>query len=265
MPSARSAARKSSTIFDRLLPKGYARESFAGRKANALDAARIGRARRVHRARPGSLLGVPGVSIGVEQDAKVVFAGGFGVRELGKAEKVDAETLYMIASNTKAMTTLMLGTLVDEKKIGWDTRVTSLLPQFKLGNADTTSKVLVRHLICACTGLPRQDFEWLLEFQGSTPATALAVLGTMQPTSDFGALFQYSNALAGGRRLCRRARELPGARAWRRLRSSDAAARLRAARHADNDFRFRTRAARQITPLLTLGTSTAKRRRQRWS
>jgi CubicO group peptidase (beta-lactamase class C family) len=183
-------------IFGRLLPKGYARESFAGRKANVLDAARVDELGAfIERAQ--SLLGVPGVSIGVVQGAKVVFAGGFGVRELGKAEKVDAETLYMIASNTKAMTTLMLGTLVDEKKIAWDTRVTSLLPQFKLGDADTTSKVLVRHLICACTGLPRQDFEWLLEFQNSTPATALAVLGTMQPTSDFGALFQYSNALAG--------------------------------------------------------------------
>ncbi len=61
---------------------------------------------------------------------------------------------------------------------GWDTPVTSLLPSFKLGDADTTRQVLVRHLICACTGLPRQDFEWLLEFKNATPESALAVLGT---------------------------------------------------------------------------------------
>ena len=183
------------TIFDRLFPKGYARESFAGRKANALDAARLGELGAFIE-RGQALLGVPGVSIGLVQDGKVVFAGGFGVRKLGQPEKVDAETLYIIASNTKAMTTLMLATLVDEKKLTWDTRVIDLLPQFKLGSADTTSKVLVRHLVCACTGLPRQDFEWLLEFEGATPATALATLGTMQPTSEFGAMFQYSNPLA---------------------------------------------------------------------
>ena len=102
----------------------------------------------------------------------------------------------MIASNTKALTTLLLARLVDDGKLGWDTRVTSLLPSFKLGDAATTQQVLVRHLICACTGLPRQDFEWLMEFKTATPESALAVLGTIQPTSKFGEMFQYSNGLA---------------------------------------------------------------------
>src|SRR6187431_536501 len=102
----------------------------------------------------------------------------------------------MIASNTKALTTLMLAKLVDEGKMTWETPVTTLLPSFKLGNADTTGRVLVKHLICACTGLPRQDMEWLFQFEGQTPDGALATLGTMQPTSKFGELFQYSNPLA---------------------------------------------------------------------
>ena len=57
------------------------------------------------------------LAVGLVQDGKVVFAGGFGVRELGGTEKVDANTLFMIASNTKAMTTLMLAKLVDEGKL----------------------------------------------------------------------------------------------------------------------------------------------------
>src|SRR5690606_25905473 len=114
------------------------------------------------------LLGVPGVSVGIVQNGKVVFAGGFGVREIGKPAKVDANTKYIVASNTKALTTLMLGKLVDEKKLTWESTATSLLPQFKLGDADTTSKVLVKHLICACTGLPRQDMEWLFEYGNLT-------------------------------------------------------------------------------------------------
>jgi len=57
--------------------------------------------------------------------------------------------------------------------------------------------VLVEHLICACTGLPRQDMEWLFQFKGVTPEGALATLATVQPTSKFGEMFQYSNLLAG--------------------------------------------------------------------
>jgi CubicO group peptidase (beta-lactamase class C family) len=103
----------------------------------------------------------------------------------------------MVASNTKALTTLMLAKLLDEGKLTWETPVTKLLPSFQLGDPDTTRRVLVKHLICACTGLPRQDLEWLFKFESVTPEGALETLATMKPTSEFGALFQYSNPLAG--------------------------------------------------------------------
>lgn len=182
-------------VYDRMLPKGYDRETFAGRKALPLDAARLEAMRGFIRESQRAL-GVPGVSIGIVQDGKVVMAEGFGVRRLGAATPVDADTLYMIASNTKAMTTLMLGRLVDAGKLRWDTPVTEVFPGFRLGNDDTTRRVRVEHLVCACTGLPRQDFEWLMEFKDATAATTLQTLATMQPTSDFGALYQYSNPLA---------------------------------------------------------------------
>ena len=180
----------------RLYPKGFTRETFAGKKANPLDKARLAELSRfVESAREN--LGIPGVAVGLVQDGKVVFVDGFGVRELGGKQKPDGDTLFMIASNTKALTTLMLAKLVDEKQVTWDAPVTSLLPSFKLGDADTTSRVQVKHLICACTGLPRQDLEWLFEFKGVTPAGAMATLATMRPTSKFGEMFQYSNPMAG--------------------------------------------------------------------
>ena len=67
---------------------------------------------------------------------------------------------------------------------------------FKLGDAATTRQVLVKHLICACTGMPRQDMEWLFEYRNETPESALKLLGTMQPTSKFGEVFLYSNLMA---------------------------------------------------------------------
>jgi CubicO group peptidase (beta-lactamase class C family) len=186
-------------IFSHFYPKGYSRESFKGRTAQKLDAARIDELKKfVERAEKAT--GVPGVSFGVIQDGKVVWAGGIGVRELGKKEPVDDKTLFMIASNTKSLTTLMLAKLVDAKKLAWDQPVTQVLPSFKLGSDEVTRQVLVKHLICACTGMPRQDLEWLMEWKGSTPESVMKTLGTMVPTSKFGELFQYSNlmAAAGG-------------------------------------------------------------------
>ena len=182
-------------ILGRLLPKGYSRESFAGKKANALDQARI--AELVHFIESGQkVLGVPGVAFGLVQDGKVVFTDGFGTKELGSSDKPDADTLFMVASNTKAMTTLLIAKLVDEHRMSWETPVTTLLPSFRLGDAQTTHSVLVKHLICACTGMPRQDLEWIFEYGKITPGSSLSLLGSMQPTSKFGELFQYSNLMA---------------------------------------------------------------------
>jgi CubicO group peptidase (beta-lactamase class C family) len=182
-------------IFDRLLPKGYRRESFAGKTANVLDQARIRELSRFVE-QGQQALGVPGVAVGLVQDGKVVFADGFGVKQLGGSEKPDGDTLFMVASNTKALTTLLLAKLVDEHRITWDTPVTQLLSNFRLGDQETTRSVLVRHLVCACTGMPRQDLEWIFDYGQMTPESVLALLGTMQPTSKFGELFQYSNLMA---------------------------------------------------------------------
>ena len=184
-----------SRVAGSLRPKGYERESFVGRKPHALDAARIAQiTASVERARDQA--GIPGIALALIQDGRTVYEGGLGVRELGKPAKIDAHTMFMIASNTKALTTLLLAKLVDEGKITWDTPATSIYPSFKLGDADTTRQVLVRHLVCACTGLPRQDLEWLFEYEKQTPKSELDLLGTMQPTTKFGETFQYSNPLA---------------------------------------------------------------------
>ena len=177
-----------------LWAKGYARESFAGRKAHKLDAARLATLTGfVDEAR--QRFDVPGVALGIVQDGKVVFAGGFGERELGKADKVDKKTLFFAASNAKPLTTLMLAKLVEAGKFAWDTPVTSVYPDFRLGDAETTRAVRMRHLLCACTGMPRQDMEWIFGADDATPASVMQGLASMRPTSRFGELYQYSNPM----------------------------------------------------------------------
>ncbi len=182
-------------VFGSLRPKGYKRESFARRQAHPLDAEAIAKLTAFVESSMKQL-GIPGVGLAFIDKDKIVYQGGLGVRELGKPTRVDENTLFMAASNTKGMTTLLLAELVDQKKLRWDQPVIEVYPSFKLGDAETTKKVLVKNLICACTGLPRQDLEWLFEYKNATPASELALLGTMQPTSKFGEVFQYSNLMA---------------------------------------------------------------------
>ena len=194
-PTLEKRASPFSLIIQSLRPKGYERENFAGRKALPLDRARIGQMMQFVDSSMKKL-GIPGVGLAFIDHGQVVYEGGMGLRELGKPEAVDANTLFMAASNTKGMTTLLLSRLADQHKLRWDQPVTELFPTFKLGDADTTRQVLVKHLVCACTGLPRQDLEWIFEFRNSTPESVMTLLGTMQPTSHFGEVFQYSNIMA---------------------------------------------------------------------
>ncbi len=86
----------------RLLPKGYSRESFADKKANALDQARIAELGRfVEQGQRET--GVPGVALALVQDGKVIFADGFGVKELGGAAKPDGDTLFPVCYSQAAV------------------------------------------------------------------------------------------------------------------------------------------------------------------
>jgi CubicO group peptidase (beta-lactamase class C family) len=126
-----------SLITQSLRPEGYQRESFAGKNPHPLNAQRIALLRAFVESGM-KLLGIPGVGLSLIDGGKVVFEGGLGVKELGKPAKVDADTLFMAASNTKALTTLLLAELVDEKKLRWDQPVIEVYPAFKLVDADTT-------------------------------------------------------------------------------------------------------------------------------
>ncbi len=96
---------------------------------------------------------VPGVSLAIVKDGKVVVAKGYGVRRLGEPAAVDARTLFGIASNTKAFTATALGILVDEGKIRWDAPVIDYVPWFQLSDPYVTREMTVRDLLVHRSGL----------------------------------------------------------------------------------------------------------------
>ena len=169
-------------------------ENFAGRRAHTLDAARLEKLVAFAEA-ARKQTSVPGVALAVIQDGKIVLEKGLGVRELGSTEPVTPSTLFMIGSMTKPLTSLMMARLVDSRKFAWETPITKLMPSFALGDPDATSRVTMAHTVCACTGLPRWDMEFIFESTGSTPASRIELVRAMKPTTGFGETFQYSNLM----------------------------------------------------------------------
>lgn len=184
------------TSTDTLRPTDYVKEDFAGKTAHRMDAARIEALKRFVRTSMAELK-VPGVGLAVIDHDQIVYEGGIGLKDVSAGAPVDKDTLFMIASNTKGMTTLLLATLVDQGKLDWDKPVIDYMPTFRLGSEETTRKVLVKHLVCACTGLPRKDMQWLFNTKAGTgPGETFTQLAATQPTSGFGEVFQYNNLMA---------------------------------------------------------------------
>jgi CubicO group peptidase (beta-lactamase class C family) len=97
--------------------------------------------------------GVPGMAVAVVKDGEVLLARGYGVRRAGEDAPVDGDTLFGIASNTKAFTCAALAILVEEGRLGWDDPVTKHLPAFQMHDPWVTRELTVRDLVTHRTGL----------------------------------------------------------------------------------------------------------------
>jgi len=100
---------------------------------------------------------VPGLAVAIVKDGEVVFAQGFGLRDVAHKLPVTPKTLFAIGSCTKAFTTFVLGTLVDEGKLDWDTPVRVYIPEFRLFDRTATEQMTPRDLVTHRSGLPRHD------------------------------------------------------------------------------------------------------------
>src|SRR5688572_20243433 len=95
---------------------------------------------------------VPGIAVGVIKDGKVVHSRGYGVRSLNGPQKMDENTLFGIASNSKGFTTAALGMLVDEGKIKWDDKVRDHIPEFRLYAPYVSEEFTIRDLVTHRSG-----------------------------------------------------------------------------------------------------------------
>jgi CubicO group peptidase (beta-lactamase class C family) len=103
---------------------------------------------------------VPGIAIAVVTDGHVIYSKGFGHRNIELKLPVTENTLFAIGSCTKAFTTFAMGTLVEEGALEWDQQVIDILPEFRLWDEYSTTKLTIRDLLTHRTGLPRHDLAW---------------------------------------------------------------------------------------------------------
>ena len=123
---------------------------------------------------------VPGAVVGIVENDTVVYLKGFGVRELGKPEKVDPDTRFQIASVSKYVTAGAVGSLVDEGKLDWDTPVVTYLPGFALKDTYAGEHATLRDLLAHRTGFRAYDGDLLgrLGYSNERYAGADALPGT---------------------------------------------------------------------------------------
>ncbi len=146
-------------------------------------------------ARGLQVLQTPGASIAVVRDGRVLLAKGYGVRTLGHPARVDAHTLFQIASNTKAFTTAALAILADEGKLSWDDAVTKLLPRFQLYDPYVTREFTVRDLVTHRSGLGLGAGD-LLWFHSNYSRGDIAYrIRFARPVSSFRSAYAYDNVL----------------------------------------------------------------------
>jgi len=138
---------------------------------------------------------IPGMAVAVVQGDSIAFAKGYGIKEFGKAGKVDSKTLFSVASNTKSFTAAALSQLVDEGKLDWDDKVIEYLPWFKMYNNYVTGEITVRDLLCHRSGLKTFSGDLLWYETDYSQDEVIKRARFLKPEYGFRAHFGYSNIL----------------------------------------------------------------------
>ena len=141
---------------------------------------------------------VPGAAVGVVYQGKVVHAKGYGVKDINHPEqKIDRNSLFKIASNTKAFTTAALAILVDEGKLRWDDKVVKYLPDFKLHDPWVTEHFIIKDLLTHRSGLGLGAGDLMIWPKPSSFSRQEVMynLRYLKPAGEFRASYAYDNLL----------------------------------------------------------------------
>lgn len=138
---------------------------------------------------------VTGLSLGIVQNDSIIYSKGFGLKEIGKKQKVDDHTLFGIGSISKSFTALTLGILVDEGKLSWDDRVKDYLPYFELYDPYVTENFTIRDLLTHKSGLNDVSGGTLWYHSDYSRVDIIKRLKYLKPVSGFREKTAYQNVM----------------------------------------------------------------------
>lgn len=138
-----------------------------------------------------------GIAVAVVQDGEVLFQKGYGVRSIETGEPVDENTLFSIASNSKAFTAAALAILVDEGKLNWEDRVIDHIPEFRMYDPYITANFTIVDLLTHRSGLGLGAGDLMIFPDGSdfTIDDVLKSFQYQEKVSDFRTKYDYDNLL----------------------------------------------------------------------
>lgn len=136
---------------------------------------------------------VQGCAVAIIKDGEILLSQGFGQRNAEKGLEVTPETLFPIASCTKAFSATSIALLADEGKLEWDTPVRQYLPAFRMFDSFATERMTPRDLVTHRSGLPRHDLMWYNSSR--TRKELFERLQYLEPSKDLRTLFQYQNLM----------------------------------------------------------------------
>ncbi len=136
--------------------------------------------------------GGSGMAIAIVQDDAVLLERGFGVTDVGSGEKVDTDTVFRLASLSKAFAGTVAAMLAQEGALQWDARIVDHLPAFKLRNIHSAQTLSVEDILSHRVGLPYNTFDRLLEQDEPYPLL-VAKLGEIDPVCEAGECYGYQN------------------------------------------------------------------------
>ena len=136
---------------------------------------------------------MPGVAICIVKDGQVIFKT-YGVKEMGKNDKVDEHTLFMIGSNTKAMTATALAMLQEQKKLSLDDKVVKWLPAFKMKDPLVTRELNIRDLLCHRIGMETFQGDFMYWTSALSDKQVMEKFGKLTPMYSFRNRWGYTNA-----------------------------------------------------------------------
>lgn len=142
-----------------------------------------------HAIRAGSS---PGAAVAIVKDSSIIYLKGFGLKQVGKSDSININTVFRLGSVSKSIASVLAGTLVNDRVFNWDDPIVKYLPEFELKSQASTAKLTIRHVLSHTIGLPYHAFTNMIE-EGAPLDTLFKELRYLDLIGEPGKVYSYQN------------------------------------------------------------------------